>query len=120
MRVDDWKRRLNGEDAALKLRYGEFRWCVFREELTKKILAALLAARFTFGNSPLDSSRDATGLGWEKVVNIDHSCGNTRVSSKSVSKFPLRGAGFLLRGASLDVSHLFGLFLEGCTVSQWL
>jgi hypothetical protein len=74
MRVGDRKRRLNKEDAALKLRYGEFRRCAFYgESWRKRSLPALLAAQ-TLAREffPLESLCDLTGIRRANMVNIDH------------------------------------------------
>src|SRR5580698_5217063 len=83
------------------------------ERIDEKDPAILLGGWIQFREFPLGHFRNATGIEREKVVYIDHSCGKTWASSKSVSQ---PGS----RGASLDVSHLFGSFLGGGTVSQRL
>ncbi|MGB0075596.1 MAG: hypothetical protein WCC31_00665 [Terracidiphilus sp.] len=80
---DDGKRRLNEEDAALNLRYGELNpksmVRVVLGKLTEKIPSSLTAGAGSVSKIfPLDSFCDLTGIQRGKVVNIDHFSRNER------------------------------------------
>lgn len=77
MRVHDRKRRPDGEDAALTLRYGEMgpksTVRVSKGELTEKILAIFDGNQdVCSGKFPLNSCCDLTGISRAKVINIEH------------------------------------------------
>ncbi len=95
MRVDDRKRHLTEEDAALKLRYGELHLKatvrVSRRELTEKILAILAGSAGSSSRIfPWTVPHDLTGIGREKVVNIDHFRKEKPNFHGKAGKFPMR------------------------------